>query len=65
MDLSAPDVNAEQRRNIESTVAAIHDSGLKNIVLLSSWGAEPPEKSGSIIGCHWFERLLTEFRDLT
>lgn len=41
---------------------ALHVDG--NVVLLSSWGAELPEKSGGIIGCHWFEHLLDEIPGL-
>jgi uncharacterized protein YbjT (DUF2867 family) len=63
-DLSAPDVNAEQRKNVVSTAAAIRNSGVKNVVLLSSWGAELTEKSGGIIGCHLFEELLDDIPGL-
>jgi uncharacterized protein YbjT (DUF2867 family) len=58
VDVAARDVNAEQKQNVESIAAAIRDSGLGNVVLLSSWGAEVPERIGGIIGCHWFEQLL-------
>jgi uncharacterized protein YbjT (DUF2867 family) len=63
-DYSAPDVNAEQRKNVESTAAAIRDSGVNNVVLLSSWGAELTERSGGIIGCHLFEELLDDIPGL-
>ncbi|MBD0395302.1 MAG: NAD(P)H-binding protein, partial [Microcoleus sp. C1-bin4] len=33
VDTSAPDVNAEQMRNVEATAAAIADSRVKNVVL--------------------------------
>jgi uncharacterized protein YbjT (DUF2867 family) len=58
LDVSLPDLNAEQKTNVENIVAAIRDAGLQNVVLLSSWGAEVTERIGGIIGCHWFERLL-------
>jgi uncharacterized protein YbjT (DUF2867 family) len=57
-DYTAQDVNAEQRKNVESMAAAIRDAGVKHVVLLSSWGAELTERSGGIIGCHMFEELL-------
>ncbi|OHV05522.1 NAD(P)H-binding protein [Mycobacterium talmoniae] len=59
-DLSTRDVNAEQKKNIQSMVTAIRDSGLPNAVLLSSWGAELPDPVGGIVGCHHFELLLKE-----
>jgi uncharacterized protein YbjT (DUF2867 family) len=59
-DVSAPDVNAEQKRNVESIVAAIRASELRNVVLLSSWGAELSEPVGGIVGCHHFEQLLEQ-----
>jgi uncharacterized protein YbjT (DUF2867 family) len=34
------------------------------VVLLSSWGAEVPERIGGVIACHWFEQLLDEIEDL-
>jgi uncharacterized protein YbjT (DUF2867 family) len=58
VDTSAPDVNAEQMRNVKATAAAVADSRVKNVVLLSSWGAELPEQVGGIIACRHFERLL-------
>ena len=42
LDLSLPDLNAEQRKNVHSIVAAIRESDLRHVVLLSSWGAEKP-----------------------
>lgn len=59
-DLSARDVNAEQKKNVESIVAAIRGSGLPNAVLVSSWGAELPDPVGGIVGCRHFELSLNE-----
>lgn len=64
VNTSAPDVNAEQMRNVESSAAAVLKSGIKNIVLLSSWGAEIPERIGGIIACHRFERMIDGIPDL-
>lgn len=58
MDLSSQDVNAEQKKNVENIATTIRDSGLRNVVLLSSWGAEVPDRIGGILGCHWLEQLL-------
>jgi uncharacterized protein YbjT (DUF2867 family) len=59
-DVSVPDVNAEQKKNVESIVAAIRASQVPNVVLLSSWGAELSEEVGGIVGCHHFEQLLVQ-----
>jgi uncharacterized protein YbjT (DUF2867 family) len=64
VNVSAPDVNAEQRTNVETAAAAVRDSGVKHVVLLSSWGAELTEKSAGIIGCHLFEQLLDDIPGL-
>jgi uncharacterized protein YbjT (DUF2867 family) len=64
LDISLPDLNAEQRKNVESMAAAIRESDMRHVVLLSSWGAEVPERIGGVIACHWFEQLLDEIEDL-
>jgi uncharacterized protein YbjT (DUF2867 family) len=64
VDLTARDVNAEQKKNVASIIAAVRESGIKNVVLLSSWGAELTEKSGGIIECHFFEEGLSEIPNL-
>lgn len=53
VDVSLPDINAEQRRNVLGIAAAIRDAGIGHVVTLSSWGAEVPEGIGGIIACHW------------
>jgi hypothetical protein len=42
LDISLPDFNAEQRKNVDSVVAAIRESDVRHVVLLSSLGAEMP-----------------------
>ena len=44
LDISLPNLNAEQRKNVDSIVAAIRESDLRHVVLLSSWGAETPAR---------------------
>jgi uncharacterized protein YbjT (DUF2867 family) len=61
---SAKDVHAEQRKIAESIVAAIRESGVKNVVSLSSVGAELPDKTGPIAGLHVFEELLDKVAGL-
>lgn len=63
-DVSAPNVNAEQIRNVESVAAAIKASEVPNVVLLSSWGAELSERVGGIVACHHFERLIDDIAGL-
>ncbi|MFF0268986.1 NAD(P)H-binding protein [Kribbella sp. NPDC004536] len=64
VDVSAPDVNAVQRAVVDATAAAIRDSAVPRVVLLSSWGAELTEPVGGIIACHWFEQVLDEIDGL-
>jgi hypothetical protein len=64
LDISSPDINAEQRKNVGSIAAAIRESAVRHVVLLSTWGAEVPERIGGVIACHWFERALDEIEDL-
>jgi len=64
LDISSPDLNAEQRKNVESVAAAIRESDVRHVVLLSSWGAEVPERIGGVIACRWFERALDQIEDL-
>ncbi len=64
VDTKAQNVNTEQRNNVAGLAGAIRDSGVKNVVALSSWGAELSERVGGIIGCHWLEQALNEISDL-
>jgi uncharacterized protein YbjT (DUF2867 family) len=63
-DISVPDLNAEQHKNVVNIAAAIRDSGVGHVVALSSWGAELQERIGGIIACHWLEQLLDDIGDL-
>lgn len=58
VNVSAKDVNAEQKKNVETIGAAVRDSGVKHVVAVSSWGLEVPEKIGAMVGCHWLEKEL-------
>lgn len=58
VNTSAKDVNAEQKKNVESIGAAIRGSGVKHVVAVSSWGLERPEKIGAMIGCYWLEKEI-------
>lgn len=64
VDISSPDVNSEQRGNVDGIAAAIRGSVVRNVVLLSSWGAEVPDKIGGVIACRWLEQLVDEIPDI-
>lgn len=64
VDVTAPDVNAEQRLNVRGIAAAIRDAGIDHVVTLSSWGAEVPERIGGVIACRWLEQSLDEIAGL-
>jgi uncharacterized protein YbjT (DUF2867 family) len=64
VDVTVPDVNAEQRKNVAGVAAAIRDSGVRHVVTLSSWGAEVPERMGGVIACRWLEQSLDEIPGL-
>ena len=38
LDIPLRDLNAEQRKNVDNIVAAIRESDLRHVVMLSSWG---------------------------
>jgi uncharacterized protein YbjT (DUF2867 family) len=56
--LGAPDVRALQDRMTQAQTTAVTESGLRHVVLLSSWGAEKPAGTGPIVGLHVFEEAL-------
>ena len=64
LNLHSENLNDEQRKNIAGMIQAISNSGVKNIVLLSSWGAELTSNSGGILGCHIFEKELDKIGGL-
>jgi uncharacterized protein YbjT (DUF2867 family) len=54
----APDVRALQDRVAHAEAAAVAESGVRHVVLLSSWGAEKPSGTGPIVGLHVLEEAL-------
>ena len=54
----APDVRALQDRVAHTQAAAVNESGVRHVVLLSSWGAEKPAGTGPIVGLHVLEEAL-------
>jgi uncharacterized protein YbjT (DUF2867 family) len=54
----APDVRALQDRVAHAEAAAVAESGIRHVVLLSSWGSEKPAGTGPIVGLHVLEEAL-------
>jgi uncharacterized protein YbjT (DUF2867 family) len=67
VDAKAHDVNADQKQNVEAIVGAIRDANVRNVVALSSWGADLSEtelKRSGIVGCLWLEEGLNQISNL-
>lgn len=62
-DVSAPDVLAHYRRVGDALAVAIEKSGIKYAVVLSSVGADKPDKTGPVVGCTILKRNLARFLD--
>jgi uncharacterized protein YbjT (DUF2867 family) len=54
----ANDVRALQDRVAQVQAAAVTESGIRHVVLLSSWGAEKAAGTGPIVGLHVLEEAL-------
>ncbi len=52
------DVRAFQDRVAQVEATAVAESGVRHVVLLSSWGAEKPSGTGPIVGLHVLEEAL-------
>ena len=57
-NISSPDVRAYQERVNDALLSAIEKSGVKHVVVLSSVGADKPEKTGPVVGLHNLEEKL-------
>src|SRR5271163_2366637 len=60
----SPDVRAFQDRVAHVEATAVAESGVRHVVLLSSWGAEHPAGTGPIVGLHVLEEALKKTRAL-
>ena len=58
-NLSAPDVLAYSERVVGDLAAAIAKSSVTHVVLLSSFGADKPDKTGPVAGLHNLENKLS------
>jgi uncharacterized protein YbjT (DUF2867 family) len=63
-NVSVPDYKTYQQQIIESLASAIEKNGVKFAVVLSSVGADKPDKSGPILGLHHLEERLNKISGL-
>jgi uncharacterized protein YbjT (DUF2867 family) len=57
-NIGAPDVRAYQEQVNDALVSAIEKNGVKHAVVLSSFGADKPNKTGPVVGLHNLEEKL-------
>jgi uncharacterized protein YbjT (DUF2867 family) len=55
---SSPDVLGFQKRVADSIASGLRSSGVTHAVVLSSIGADKPDKTGPVVGLHYFEERL-------
>jgi uncharacterized protein YbjT (DUF2867 family) len=63
-NIGNPDQLAYRNRINQAFVAAIQQSGVKHAVVLSSIGADKPEKTGPVVGLYELEQKLNSISDL-
>jgi uncharacterized protein YbjT (DUF2867 family) len=63
-NMSAPDYSAYQEQVIGALTSAIEKSGVKYAVVLSSVGADKPDKTGPVVGLHHLEEKLGKISGL-
>jgi len=54
------DVRASQDRVSDSIAAAVQKAGVKNVVALSSFGADKPSRTGPVVGLYNLEQKLNQ-----
>lgn len=57
-DIAASDVRAYQERVSDDLASAITKNGIKHAVVLSSVGADKPDRTGPVVGLHSLEKKL-------
>ena len=57
-DIGAADVRAYQEQVSDDLAAAITKNGIKHAVVLSSVGADKPDRTGPVVGLHSLEKKL-------
>jgi uncharacterized protein YbjT (DUF2867 family) len=63
-DISATDVLAHEKRVADTLVAAVKSAGTTHAVVLSSIGADKPDKTGPVKGLHYLEEQLSSISAL-
>ncbi len=63
-DWTAPDFYAYQQKMADAIVTAVKNSGVKNVVSLSSVGTHIEEFSGVVYGLRYLEQKLNEIENL-
>jgi uncharacterized protein YbjT (DUF2867 family) len=58
MDVAAPDIYASQRQRADAIARGVERSGVPNVVMLSSIGADLEKGTGPIRGLHYLEECL-------
>jgi uncharacterized protein YbjT (DUF2867 family) len=61
---ASPDVSGYQERVSDALLAAITKAGVEYAVVLSSVGADKPEKTGPVVGLHNLEQKLSSITGL-
>ena len=59
-NLKSNDIRGFQERVSDATVAALKNSAVKHVVLLSSFGADKASGTGPVVGLHNFEEKLNQ-----
>ncbi|MGG3640066.1 NmrA family NAD(P)-binding protein [Bacillus gobiensis] len=62
--VTSNDFRAYQNRIINGLIPALVQAEIKNVVSLSSWGADKDEGTGSITGLHLLEQRLNQIEQL-
>ena len=57
-NISSPDVRADQERVSDALASALQKNAVKHAVVLSSFGADKPDKTGPVIGLYSLEKKL-------
>jgi uncharacterized protein YbjT (DUF2867 family) len=63
-NIGAPNVRAYQEQVSDALAAAIEKNGLRHAVVLSSFGADKPEKTGPVVGLYNLEKKLNRIPGL-
>jgi uncharacterized protein YbjT (DUF2867 family) len=63
-NVAIPDVPAYEQRVVSSIASALKNAEVKHAVVLSSFGADKPEKTGPVVGIYQLEQALNRLPDL-